>query len=59
MESMKATGMKGSFFCGVFFFCLRDYTECFLSFCFFRGETRGRGDKCGWKWKRVVNLGRL
>ena len=34
MESMKATGMKGSFFVMCFLLC-RDNAECFLSFSFF------------------------
>ena len=53
MESMKATGMKGSF-CSVFFFCLRDYAECFLSFCFFWGIDKERRRQA---WMEVETCG--
>ena len=35
MESMEATGNERKFFVVCFFFWLRDYADCFLSFCFF------------------------
>ena len=49
----KGYGNERKFFV-VFFFCLRDYTECFLSFCFFWGIDKERRRQV---WMEVETCG--